>query len=225
MLTLHTAELLLPGHGLVPLPGGAVAVRGREIAALGTSAELAGRFPGARVRRWPGLLTPGLVNPWGPELLEGAYHPDPREAAELGTEPLTGAALDALALTGTRWGGSARRGVQRMLAHGTVAVAGTLERPFARDAVDRSGLARRQRSAAPSGPVSLDPLAGRTALAPEVFAAARLSEGAPAAFAVFDVLGPGGAAPGADPCAALAARGAGRCVATVLGGRLVHRRR
>lgn len=145
MLTVHAADLLITGDRRPPVPGGAVLVEGREIAAVGRYEELVAAHPTARVRRWPGLLTPGLVNVHGPELLERAYHPDPREADELGTEPIAYAALAALAMTDARWGASARRGVQRMLAHGTVAVAGSLWRPGAVDAVYRAGLTVEER--------------------------------------------------------------------------------
>ncbi|MDG9720720.1 hypothetical protein [Streptomyces sp. DH24] len=216
MLTIHAADLLLAGDRRPPLPGGAVLVDGREIAATGPYEELAAAHPAARVRRWPGLLTPGLLNPYGPELLERAYHPDPREADELGTEPLSGDALAALPMTDARRGASARRGVQRMLAHGTVAVAGDLWRPAVVDAVHRAGLTAEQRFEVPAGPPTLDPLAGRSLeeaillpLPPPGVA------GRDATFAVFDV----------PDEAALAARGAATCVATVLAGRLVHRRR
>ena len=118
MLTIHAAPLVVPLGGREPLADGAVAVDGDRITAVGPFGEVAAKWPAARVRRWPGALTPGLVNRYGPELLEGAYHPDPREAGELGTEPLTGAAFAALDLTDARWGASARRGLQRMLRHG-----------------------------------------------------------------------------------------------------------
>ncbi|MER6072292.1 hypothetical protein ABT187_26220 [Streptomyces sp. NPDC001817] len=216
MLTIHTADLLVPGDGQPCLPGGAVLVDGREITATGPYEELTAAFPTARVRRWPGLIAPGLVNPYGPELLEQAYHPDPREAGELGTEPLTGGALAALELTDARWGASARRGVQRMLAHGTVAVAGERWRPFARDAVVRAGMGVQQRYGAPPGGPTLDPLAGRSlteALALPL--APPGPERRPAHFAAFD----------APDEAALAERGAACCVATVVSGRLVYRRR
>ncbi|MGM0356921.1 imidazolonepropionase-like domain-containing protein, partial [Streptomyces sp. ECR3] len=81
MLTIHVAEAS---------PGAAVLVEGAHLAALGPYEELAAAHPAARVRRWPGILTPGLLNPHGPELLERTYHPDPREADRLGTEPVTG---------------------------------------------------------------------------------------------------------------------------------------
>ncbi|MFJ8613051.1 hypothetical protein ACIRH0_38640 [Streptomyces sp. NPDC093675] len=216
MLTIHAAGLLITGDRRPSVPGGAVLVDGRRCAGVGAYEKLAAAHPTARVRRWPGILTPGLLNPYGPELLEAAYHPDPREADELGTEPITGEALAALAVGDTRWGASARRGVQRMLAHGTVAVAGRLSRPAVVDAVHRAGLRRQERSERPAGPPSLDPLAGRSPaqvwaspLPPEVVA------DRDATFAVFDV----------PDEAALAERGAGTCVATVLAGRLVYRRR
>ncbi|MFC8076014.1 hypothetical protein ACFUN8_10805 [Streptomyces sp. NPDC057307] len=216
-MTIHRADLLLPGAGRAPVPGGAVLVAGDAIEAVGPYEELAAAHPAARVRRWPGVLTPGLCNSYGPELLERTYHPDPREADELGTEPLTGAALAALEMTDTRWGASARRGVRRMLAHGTVAIAGPLRRATVADAVTRSGLAVERRLTEPPGPPDLDPLAGRPA--EEAFVLPPLGfEGRQADFAVFAV------PPTDDPYTALTRAGATSCVATVLDGRLVHRR-
>ncbi|MFE6827920.1 hypothetical protein [Streptomyces sp. NPDC057690] len=193
--------------------GRALAVEGAGIAAAGPLEQLVAAYPSARVRRWPGILTSGLVNPHGQELLEGAYHPDPREADELGTEPLTGDALTALAPDDARWGASARRGVQRMLAHGTVAVAcEELCRRTVRDAVARSGLTVVDRPAPrPGGVPSLDPYACGL---PVHFAPPR-ERGSAARFAVFDV----------PDEAALSTRGAGTCVATVIEGRLLYRRR
>jgi hypothetical protein len=159
-----------------------------------------------------GVLTPGLVNPYGTELLEEAYHPDPREAGELGTEPLTGDALAALALDDARWGASARRGVQRMLAHGTVAAAcEDLRNRAVRDAVRRSGLGVVGRTGRPGGVPALDPYASG---GPVEFAPPR-EPGSAARFAVFDVRDE----------TELAERGSGTCVATVVDGRLVFRRR
>ncbi|MFF1719942.1 hypothetical protein [Streptomyces sviceus] len=182
MLTIHTADLLIPGGGKPPLPGGAVLVEGRQLAAVEVYDDLVAAHPSARVRRWPGVLAPGLVNPYGPELLEQAYHPDPRE--ELGSEPISGEALESLAMTDTRWGASARRGVQRLLAQGTVAVVGPLRRPAVIDAVHRSGLKIQDGSTQGVQPPLLP--------------------GADATFAIFD---------------------ATECVATIIKGRLLHRRR
>ncbi|MFF2010191.1 hypothetical protein ACFVWY_14115 [Streptomyces sp. NPDC058195] len=215
MLTVHAADAVYGGpDGDVPEGAEAVTVDGATVVAIGTFRELTAARPGARVRRWPGLITPGLLNAAAPALLEAAYHPDPREADELGTRPLTGTALAALAMDEARWGASARRGLQRMLRHGTTAVRGPFTRPAVRTAVARSGL--RPLPPGPSGvPALLDPLA---ALAePDGLAgafASALTVGGPADLAVFGV---------PDP-AALRTEGAGSCVATVLGGRLVFRR-
>ncbi|MFJ6403967.1 imidazolonepropionase-like domain-containing protein [Streptomyces hydrogenans] len=196
MLTLHAAD---------GSPETAVLVDGAQIAAVGPYEQLAAEHQDARLRRWPGILLPGLLNPYAPELLERTYHPDPREADAYGTEPVTGErARDLLA---TRLGASARRGVQRMLAHGTVAVAGELRSRAAQDAVRRAGLATGQRPPNLPGPPSLSPT--------PLILLPRLTPGAPARFAVFDV----------PDTAALVHRGASTCVATVIDGRLVYRSR
>ncbi|MGW0332329.1 hypothetical protein ACWD0J_10740 [Streptomyces sp. NPDC003011] len=192
--------------------GRALVVEGAWIAGAGTLAELVAAHPGARVREWPGILTPGLVNPHGTELLEQTYHPDPREAAELGIEPLTGDAAAALLEDEARRGASARRGVQRMLAHGTVAAAcEDLRSRAVRDVVRRSGLAVVGRLGRPGGAPALDPCASGL---PVQFAPPR-ERGSAARFALFDVRDE----------AELAERGASTCVATVADGRLVYRRR
>jgi hypothetical protein len=150
----------------------------------------AGWTPEVRVRDWDGLLEPGRHEPDGPALLERAYWPDPREADELGTEPLTGEAFAALPMTGARLRQSARRGVQRLLALGTVKVEGPFTDPAIATIVQRSGMSV----------TSLGDRAGE--LLP------RLLEIAPVRDADFVLRA-------AD----------GSCLATVLAGRLVFRRR
>ncbi|BFV57729.1 hypothetical protein KCMC57_up28330 [Kitasatospora sp. CMC57] len=199
MLTLHRAIALVADPTAPSIPDGAVLVDGAVVAAIGPYAALADR--GARVREWDGLLTPGLLNPYGQWLLESAYHPDPRE--ELGTEPLSTAVPEE------RRGGSARLGLQRLLGHGVTAVAGPFTLPAVRTAVTRSGLTAVPGTGAAGG---LDPLAGAT-LASVVHRP--LTVGGPADFAVF----------AATSVAELERTGAGRCLATVLGGRLLYRRR
>ncbi|MFD3699009.1 hypothetical protein ACFWUZ_23200 [Streptomyces sp. NPDC058646] len=214
MLTLHTAELLVPGPAAAPQPGGAVLVEGDRIARVGPYETLGAACPHARVRRWPGVLTPGLLVRGADALLERTYYPDdPYEVTELGADPISGEAeLDALKMTEARWGNSARRGTQKLLARGVVAVTGRLTVPAVRTAVVRSGLTVLP-PAPYEGAPSLDPFAGRDAAA-EAFHGT-LEPGVPARFAVFAV------ADGAE----LLERGATTCVATVIGGRLLHRRR
>ncbi|MCT2592120.1 hypothetical protein LHJ74_19800 [Streptomyces sp. N2-109] len=219
MPTLHTAELLLPGAGLPPVRGGAVVLDGGVIEAVGPYGELAAAFPQARTRRWPGVLTPGLVHPGAAALLEDAYHPDPREADQLGTEPLSGPALAALAMDDTRWGGSARRGLQRLLACGVTAVVGPFRRAPVRTAVRRAGMVELRRPSPEGAAPVLDPLA---LVPPESAFAGTLAPGGRADLAAFAL--PAGA-DGSDPLAALRHAGAASCAATVLGGRLVHRTR
>jgi cytosine/adenosine deaminase-related metal-dependent hydrolase len=215
LLTIHVADqVLFAGAGREGIE--AVAVDGGVIAAMGSYEAMLAARPQARVRRWPGLMTAGLVNSQAAALLEAAYHPDPREAAELGTQPLTGEALAALDMDEARWGASARRGLQRMLAHGTTAVVGPFARPAVRSAVRRSGMrVRDRRLGRETETASLDPFA---VLPLSAVLGGDLVVGGPADFAVFDV-------PADDvPARMLRLHGAGSCVATVLGGRLVYRR-
>lgn len=218
MLTIHAAPLVLP-VGAAAVHGGAVVVEGDRIVAIGPYEDVAAAYPAARVRRWPGIITPGLRQWHGRWLLTRVYHPDPREADELGTAPIGGEALEALGLDRARWAGSVRRGLQRMLAHGTTAVAGSFPDRL-RPAVDRSGLTVVSAVTAPGiladgiladGP-NLDPLVEGSDLAGSVHVP--LAVGGRADLAAFDVPDEAG----------LMERGAGTCVATVLGGRLVYRR-
>ncbi|TVL93558.1 imidazolonepropionase-like domain-containing protein [Streptomyces sp. SAJ15] len=216
MLTLHAADLLLPGAGADPVPGGAVAVDDGRIADFGPYERIAAAYPGARARRWPGLLTPGLRQWHGKWLLERCYYPDPREFHLLGERPLTGSELSDLDMDATRWAGSVRRGVQQLLRHGTTTVVGNFSDPVVNVALARSGLVVVPPLGAPGdapGEPDLDPFHAGHDLAGT--AAGPLITGGRADLAVFDVPD--------EPT--LVERGAATCVATVLAGRLVHRRR
>jgi hypothetical protein len=184
LLTIHRPALGLRRTADAPVEEGqAVVVDGSCFAAIGSYDDLhRGYGARARVRDWDGVLGPGRYEPDAVALLESAYWPDPREAEELGTDPLTGDALVALAMTGTEWGKSARRGIQRLMARGVTRVPGPYTRPAVAIAVDRSGL-----RVVPASPGQV------------------LAQSGPADFVVH----------GRD----------GGCLATVLDGRLVFRRR
>ncbi|MEU0599285.1 hypothetical protein ABZ484_13720 [Streptomyces sp. NPDC006393] len=65
MLTIHAADEVRhawEGDDPESVRDGAVAVEGDRIAAVGPLAQVTERFPGARVRRWPGVLGPGRVH-------------------------------------------------------------------------------------------------------------------------------------------------------------------
>jgi len=135
MLTLHRVRGVRLVPDGEPAAGHAVLVDGGRIAAIGPYEELlAAHGDRARVREWDGVLTPGRAEPDGAALLEAVYHPDPREAGELGSEPIGGDALAALDMTEARWGASARRGLQRLLALGTTSLTGPFTRPAVRTA-------------------------------------------------------------------------------------------
>lgn len=216
MLTVHAAPLVL-SVGAAAVVEGAVAVDGDRIAAIGPYEEVVAAHPTARVRHWPGLLTPGLRQDRARELLTRCYHPDPREADELGELPLWGEEFERLAATmdTARRAGSVRRGLQRMLRYGTTHVVGPFgaDEPALRTALSRSGLVQVPATGGPAAPPDLDPFASGGDLA--ATAHGPLTVGGRADFAAFDV---------ADE-AALRAGGARHCVATVLAGRLVHRAR
>ncbi|WP_159771464.1 imidazolonepropionase-like domain-containing protein [Streptomyces sp. HM190] len=63
MLTIHAAdEVRLSWDDPEPVRDGAVVVEGARVRAAGPLEELQERFPGARVRRWPGVLGPARVH-------------------------------------------------------------------------------------------------------------------------------------------------------------------
>nr|WP_237523617.1 hypothetical protein [Streptomyces sp. SID5466] len=218
-MTIHAAPLVLP-VGAAAVADGAVVVDGDRIAGIGLYAVIAAAHPAARVRRWPGLIAPGLRQDRARELLTRCYHPDPREADELGELPLWGEGFERIAATmdAARRAGSVRRGLQRMLRHGTTHVAGPFgaDDPALRTAVSRSGLVVQVASSpvpVREGVPDLDPFAAGGDLARTTHGP--LTLGGRADLAVFDV----------PDEAALYGDGPRPCVATVLAGRLVHRAR
>ncbi|MDX3645891.1 imidazolonepropionase-like domain-containing protein [Streptomyces sp. MB09-02B] len=63
MLTIHAAdEVRRTWDDPEPVKDGAVVVDGTRVRAVGPSEDLRRRYPGARVRHWPGVLGPGRVH-------------------------------------------------------------------------------------------------------------------------------------------------------------------
>ncbi|MEU0547105.1 hypothetical protein [Micromonospora sp. NPDC005979] len=62
MRTLHTAPLLRRERDGEPVREHAVLVVGDRVEAIGPLAELTEAYPGVRVRRWAGVLGPGLLH-------------------------------------------------------------------------------------------------------------------------------------------------------------------
>ncbi|GGO89815.1 imidazolonepropionase-like domain-containing protein [Wenjunlia tyrosinilytica] len=111
MLTLHTAPVVRPTGDGEPVRDGAVLVDGELIAAVGALDELEEAYPRARVRRWPGVLVPGLVHagPLAGDDPRGSVHQllkaGVTAVAEPGGDP---AVLEALSRSGLARGGGPR---------------------------------------------------------------------------------------------------------------------
>ena len=118
-VTLHSAPVVLTMTG-EPLLDGAVLVEGDQVADVGPRGRLA--TDAVRERRWPGVLTPGLVNAhthleYGPPFADLATSglPFPRWIAELTAR--------RRALSETDWQTAARGSAHQLLRSGTTAVA------------------------------------------------------------------------------------------------------
>ncbi|MEU8137227.1 amidohydrolase family protein [Streptodolium elevatio] len=137
-LTIHAAPVVLTMTGEPPLRDGAVVVDGDRIAAVAPASEAVDRFPDARVRRWRGVLTPGLVNAHA-----HLQYTDFGHLASSGLpfpEWLAALNRDRADYTEARWQESARRGVHLMLKSGTTAVADIVSNRPALTPVARSGI-------------------------------------------------------------------------------------
>ena len=137
MLTLHAAPIVLPMTS-APIPDGAIVVDNDRVVAVGTRAELAAAHPEARVRDWPGVLMPGLVN--------SHAHTQYFDFADLATsglpfpEWLHQMVERRATFTDTMWQESTRRGLHAYLKTGTTAVADIVTEPVVLSAIARSGI-------------------------------------------------------------------------------------
>jgi cytosine/adenosine deaminase-related metal-dependent hydrolase len=134
--TLHCAPVVLPIVS-EPIENGAVLVEHDRIVAVGRRADLDAR--GAKVREWPGVLLPGLVN--------AHTHLQYTDFADLATSGLPFAqwirTLTERRRTWTpsQWQESARHGVHEALRTGTTCVADVVSNVEMLPVLARSGLA------------------------------------------------------------------------------------
>ncbi|MEZ0107172.1 cytosine/adenosine deaminase-related metal-dependent hydrolase [Catenulispora sp. EB89] len=137
MLTLHAAPLVLPMTS-APIADGAIVVDNDRVLAVGTRADLVAAHPEARVRDWPGILTPGLVN--------SHAHTQYYDFADLATsglpfpEWLHQMVERRATFTDAMWQESTRRGLHAYLKTGTTAVADIVTEPVVLSAIARSGI-------------------------------------------------------------------------------------
>ena len=138
LVTLHCAPLVVPMIG-DPIADAAVAVADDRVVGVGERGELAAAYPAARVRTWPGLLLPGLVN--------AHSHLQYTDFADLAGRDLEFAEWIGI-LTERRWtyspeqwAESTRRGIHGMLGSGTTACADIVSDPGPLTPTVRSGLA------------------------------------------------------------------------------------
>lgn len=137
MLTLHAAPLVLPMTA-DPIPDGAVVVDNDRVVAVGPRADLVAAHQQARVREWPGVITPGLVNShahtqyydFGDLASSGLPFPDwlHQMVARRAT------------FTDAMWQESTRRGLHAYLKTGTTAVADIVTEPVVLSAIARRGI-------------------------------------------------------------------------------------
>jgi cytosine/adenosine deaminase-related metal-dependent hydrolase len=119
--TIHAAPVVLTMAGPA-IADGAVLVEGDRVGAVGTRADLMRTSPDVRVRDWPGVLMPGLVNAhahlqYGPTFADLATSGLP--FAQWISE-LTGRKR---AMTETQWQVDARVSAHQLIRSGTTAVA------------------------------------------------------------------------------------------------------
>jgi cytosine/adenosine deaminase-related metal-dependent hydrolase len=138
LVTLHCAPLVV-SMTVEPIVDGAVAIASDRVVEVGTEADLSAAYSGARVRTWPGILAPGLVN--------AHSHLQYTDFSDLAVRELDFAEWIGL-LTARRWtyspeqwAESTRRGIHLMLATGTTACADVVSDLGPLIPTARSGLA------------------------------------------------------------------------------------
>lgn len=137
MLTLHAAPLVLPMTA-EPIADGALVVEDDRVVAVGPREELLAAHSGARVREWPGIITPGLVNAHAHTQyydfgdLAASGLPFPEWLHQMVERRAT--------FTDAMWQESTRRGLHAYLKTGTTAVADIVTEPVVLPVIARRGM-------------------------------------------------------------------------------------
>lgn len=124
-VTVHAADVVLTMNG-EPLPGGAVVVDGGVISAIGPRSD----FTGERIRDWPGVLTPGLVNAHA-HLQYGAPFAHLASAGLPFAEWIQQLGQIRAGMSDEDWQASTRGSAHQLLKSGTTAVADVYTREAA----------------------------------------------------------------------------------------------
>jgi aminodeoxyfutalosine deaminase len=140
LVTLHCAPLILP-MSTPPIATAAVAVAGDRVLGVGSQAELAVAYPDARVRAWPGVRLPGLVNAHSHLQYTDFADLAGRAAGGLAFSEWIGVVTERRwTYSPEQWAESTRRGIHGMLSTGTTACADVVSDPGPLSATARSGL-------------------------------------------------------------------------------------
>lgn len=119
--TIHAAPVVVTMVG-EPIRDGAVLVEGDVVVDVGTRSDVVAKAPSARVRQWPGVMTPGLVNAhahlqYGPSFAHLATGERPF------AEWILELALIRQRMSDDGWQVEARGSAHQLLKSGTTAVA------------------------------------------------------------------------------------------------------
>ncbi|HVE62537.1 MAG TPA: amidohydrolase family protein, partial [Mycobacteriales bacterium] len=123
-----------------PLYDAGVVVAGERVAAVGARGELLSAYAGAKVREWPGVMTPGLVNAHA-HLEYGPPFADLASSGLAFPEWIQQITRRRQEMTSAEWLASARGSVTELLRTGTTCVADVVTNGPGIAAAARAGLA------------------------------------------------------------------------------------
>jgi len=138
-VTVHLAPVVLTMTG-PPLYDAGVVVAGERVAAVGARAELLSAYADAKIREWPGVMTPGLVNAHA-HLEYGPPFADLATSGLAFPEWIQQITRRRQGMSQAEWLASARGSVTELLRTGTTCVADVVTNGPGISAAARAGLA------------------------------------------------------------------------------------